>query len=279
MKKTTFFSVLLLLFAMALVSCEKENNTANEAGLMTIEDLTTVEDLMLDAEDDLEELIENGLTNEDGIVVRNECPTRTVVPAGEAFPKTITIDYGDACTTPRDRVKSGQIIIELNAPRYEAGATRTVTFVNYFVDGVNLQGSNTLVNNGRDEDGNISFSRSFNHNIVYPDGDRATWEGSNTVTQIAGANTPRILADDVFLITGSTAGVNRDGKSYSSEIVTPLRKENRCRWISQGIRQVNRNGNAFTIDYGFGGGCDNRAEVTLPNGETRTIRIRAWWRR
>ncbi len=274
MKKFAF--LLTLLFALAFVACEKDSEETStvETDLMITEDLTTVEDLVLDAEDEIEEIIEEGILLEGEVEVREDCPTRTVEPADGSFPKTITIDYGDACTSPRGREKSGQIVIVQSAPIREAGATRTITFVDYFVDGVNLQGTTTFVNNG-----NRSFTRGFDHKIVYPDGAEAMWTAEHTYTQIAGADTPRMF-DDVIEITGFSSGTNRDGKTYSAEILEPLKKAKLCPWIVDGIRQVNRNGNVFTIDYGYGDReCDNQAQVTLPDGETRVIRIHPWWRR
>lgn len=280
------FAFLLLMFAgmsFAFTACNEDNEDTVDVtteDLISTEDLTTVEDLLQDAEDEIDQLIEDGLVANGEIEVReDDCPSRTVVPADGTFPRTITIDYGESCTSPRGREKSGQIVIEQSAPMNEAGATRTTTFVEYFVDGVNLQGMGTLVNNGTDENNNPSFTSSHSHTIIYPDGDEATWEGSHTRTQIAGSDTPRIF-DDVFTTIGSSSGVNRNGFAYSATILEPIVKANRCPWIVNGIRQVSRNDKTATIDYGFGNeDCDNKAQVTLPDGTTRVIRIEAWWRR
>ncbi|MBK7870218.1 MAG: hypothetical protein IPJ74_05775 [Saprospiraceae bacterium] len=276
MKKFSFLSMLLLGLILTFAACNKDddNNDSLNEDVITTEDLTAVEDLVLDAEDEIEELIENGIMAEGEVEVREDCPTRTVEPADGTFPKTITIDYGDGCTSPRSREKSGQIVIVQSAPLNETGATRTITFVDYYVDGAHLEGTTTLTNNG-----NSSFTRGFEHKITYPDGDVAMWEAEHTYTVILGANTPRMF-DDVVKIEGSSSGTNRDGKTYSAEIIEPLIKAKICPWVGNGIRQVNRNGNVFTIDYGFGGeDCDNKAQVTLPNGETRVIRIEPRWRR
>ncbi len=275
MKKFAFFSMLLVAFALTFTACnEDEVETTTTDEIMTSEDLMTVEDLVLDAEDEIEEIIENGILSDGEVEVREDCPTRTVEPADGTFPKTITIDYGESCTSPRGREKSGQIVVTISAPLNETGATRTITFVDYYVDGVKLEGSSSWVNNG-----NKSFTRSFNHKVTYPDGDTAMWEAEHTYSLVTGAETPRIF-DDVIQITGSSSGTNRDGKTYSSEIIEPLVKAKLCPWISNGIREVNRNGNIFTIDYGYGDSdCDNKTEVTLPNGETKIIRIEPWWRR
>lgn len=284
MKKFAFLFLMFAAISFAFTACNDDTEDITDAttdeNVMTTEDLTAIEGLVLDAEDEIEEILENGLTAEGEIEVReDECPTRTVVPVDGTFPRTVTIDYGESCTTPTGREKSGQIVIEQSAPLNEPGATRTVTFVDYFVDGANLQGSTVKTNNGTDENGNPSYTRTRNLTIVYPNGEQASWEASYTLTQIAGADTPRHF-DDVFSTTGFSSGTNREDNTFSAEILEPIIKASRCPWIINGIRQVSRNGNTATIDFGFGGeDCDNRAQVTLPDGTTRVIRIEAWWRR
>ncbi len=283
MKKFAFLFLMFAAISFAFTACNEDNDDATDVAdenVLTSEDLTSIEDLVFDAEDEIEEILENGLTAEGEIEVReDECPTRTVVPADGTFPRTVTIDYGENCTSPRGREKSGQIVVEQSAPLNEPGATRMITFVDYFVDGANLQGSTVKTNNGMDENGNPSYSRTRNLTIVYPNGERASWEASYTVTQIAGAATPRHI-DDVFATTGFSSGTNREGNAFSAEILEPIIKARRCPWIINGIRQISRNNNTATIDFGFGGeDCDNRAQITLPDGTTRVIRIEAWWRR
>jgi len=278
------FLFLFAAMAFAFTACNEADDDATadveDSNVLTSEDLTAMEGLVFDAEDEIEAIIENGLTAEGEIEVReDECPTRTVEPEDGTFPRTITIDYGESCMTSTGREKSGQIVIEQTAARDEPGATRTITFVNYFVDGANLQGSSVRTNNGTDENGNPSYTRTRDLTIVYPNGDQASWMTTHTTTKINGADTPRFI-DDVFSVTGSSSGTNREGNTFSAEILEPIVKARRCPWPRNGIRQVSRNDNTATIDYGFGGeDCDNRAQVTLPDGTTRVIRIEPWWRR
>ncbi|HMP13525.1 MAG TPA: hypothetical protein PKD70_06580 [Saprospiraceae bacterium] len=272
MKKYVMLFLFLLTLSFVFTACNKDaDNTLDDANIRTVQDLTAIEDLVLDIDDEIDEIIANGLADNE-IEVRN-CPTRTATPVGDVFPKTIVIDFGESCTTQRGRVKSGKVIVVQSAPARNTGATRTVSFENHVVDGVQITGTANWVNNG-----NRSFTRSFNHTLTFPDGAAANLQATHTYTQTAGADTPRI-SDDVFEIRGSASGVNRAGKAYRSEITEPLVKAANCRWVGKGMRQVNRDGNTFVIDYGFGVSCDNRAQVTLPNGETRIVRIEVWWRR
>jgi hypothetical protein len=274
MKKLFFFAALLLAFTF--VACNKdEDATINDDNVITTEDLLATEDIISDAEDEVDEIIENQLNE---VEIRDECPTKTITPTGNNFPKTITLDYGDGCTSLRGKVKKGKIIIEMTAPMSQSGAMRTLTFVNYYVDSAKVEGSSKLINIRTDNSSNPSFTRTTDVKIIFPDGDQASWQGTHTHAIVAGGNTPRRF-DDVIEITGNSTITNRDGRTFSSAIIEPLRRAILCPWVSDGIRQVSRNGNTATIDYGFGESCDNKAQVTLPNGETRVIRIEAWWRR
>lgn len=274
MKKLLFFSALLLTFLFTACNKEDETTTTDD-NVITTEDLLATEDLVFDAEDEADEIIENQFNE---IEVRDDCPTKTITPTGNNYPKTITLDYGTGCTSPRGRVKKGKIVIEITAPINQAGAMRTLTFVDYYVDSAKVEGSTKLVNNRTDNVSLPSFTRTTNVMVTFPDGDKASWQSTHTHKVISGGNTSRRF-DDVIEITGNSSGTNRDGKSYSSEIIEPLKRAIVCPWVSDGIRRVTRNGNTATIDYGFGDACDNKAQVTLPSGETRVIRIEAWWRR
>lgn len=273
MKKLAFFTLMLLFSLITFTACNKDedDNVNADENIMTSEDLVAAEDIILELEDEVDAVIDNQLNGE--IEVRDDCPIKTVVPTGNTYPKTITLDYGTGCTAPNGRVKSGKIIITQSAAPGQTGATRTITLENYYVDSAKVEGTTTMVNNG-----NASFSRTSEVKITYPNGEIAEWEGNHTLTQTAGANTPRIF-DDVFKISGSSSGTNRNGKSYSASIIEPLVKAVGCPWVKNGIRQVTKNSNTTTIDYGFGDNCDNKVQVTLPSGETKVIRIESWWRR
>ena len=274
MKKLAFFTLLLLLSLFTFTACNKddsEETTTTDEYIMTSEDLIASEDIVLELEDEVDAVIDNQLNGD--VDVRDDCPIKTVTPTGNTYPKTITLDYGTGCTAPNGRLKSGKIIITQSAAPGQTGATRTITLENYYVDSAKVEGTTMLVNNG-----NASFTRTTQVKITYPNGEMGNWQGEHTLMQTAGVGTPRIF-DDVFKISGSSSGTNRNGKSYSATILEPLVKAVGCPWVKNGIRQVTKNGKTTTIDYGFGDNCDNKVQVTLPNGETRVIRIEAWWRR
>lgn len=273
MKKNILVFLVFSVFAVAFTSCNKEEvNKTTDEEQVTDEDVVTMEDLYQNTEDELEFQIEMRDEN-------NDCPTVTVVPDDGSFPRTVTIDYGpDGCEGPNGRVRRGMIVVTQTNHMHIEGAVRTANLVDFYIDDVHLQGTKTWTNEGFDSQGNVTFTRTVeNGSATFPNDAVATWQASHTMTQIAGGNTPFILLDNVFEITGSSSGVNRNGIPFSSEITTPLVKEKICPWIVSGIREVTVGQFTRTIDYGDGQ-CDRWATVTLPNGNTRTIPIRPWWR-
>jgi hypothetical protein len=275
MKRIAFFGFVL---ALSLASCDDAQDvnpttTVESTELTTSEDLTSMEYLSNDMDELVDELIE---TRDPG-----ECPEISFeVPQGE-FPNTLTIDFGDGCDF-RGLFRSGKIIVYQTAPMNESGASRTVTYEDYFTDEVQHTGTKVLTNAGFDEEGNVTFTRYVDIQLTFPNGQVASWTSEYIRTQVAGADTD-ILSDDVFEITGSSSGINRKGNEFSSKIIESLVKRRDCRWVSEGIitlEVVTANGTLTrTIDYSFPNGeCDNLAEVMLANGTVKVIRIhKRWW--
>ena len=273
MKKYCLFFVAVMTFSLALTSCQKEDaeTPAFEEDLITNEDVATAANLFQDTEDEVDNQIE---TRGGGL----NCPAVTVVPDDGSFPRTVTIDYGpDGCEGPNGRLRQGLIIVNQTDQIGIPGAARTITFDNFFVDGVQVQGVKTLTNQSVGDDGNIIFTRTVEGgSLTYPNGDVASWEASHILSQVAGANTSARI-DDVFEITGGSSGVNRNSVTFTVEITSPLVKRKNCPWIVSGTKTITVNDRTRTLDYGDGE-CDRIATVTYPSGATRDILIRNWWR-
>lgn len=272
MKKYSFILIALFTFSMAFTSCQKEEaeNPAFEEDLTTNEDVATAANLFQDTEDEVDLQVE---TRGGGL----NCPAVTVSPDDGTFPRTITIGYGpDGCEGPGGRLRQGTIIVYQTDQMANPGATRTVTFDDFFVDGVLVQGTKTLTNASAGNDG-ITFTRTVDGgSLTFPNGDVTYWEASHTLTQVAGADTPAMI-DNVFEITGGSSGANRNGVAFTVGITEPLTKRKNCPWIVSGTKAITINGRIRTLDYGDGA-CDRIATVTYPNGFTREVLIRNWWR-
>jgi hypothetical protein len=276
MKKLLLFLLALAFTATFITSCQKSDDpTGQDDYLTTSEDLALIQGITEDLDDEID-LQLDGLSGD--VEIRTGCPTITSTAPLGTFPNTITIDFGTTgCVGRNGRELKGQMVVTISDAMRNPGATKTVTFVNFFVDDAQVEGTKTFTNNGLNSDGNPCISRTTDKTITFPDGAVATFEGSHQICQIAGIATPRAL-DDIFTITGSASGTNRLGHIFSSEIITPLVKARNCRFVSAGEMEFTRDGNTSTINFG-NGMCDRQATLTLPDGTTRTIILDPWWRR
>lgn len=213
-------------------------------------------------------------TADDGYV----CKTVTVdKPDTLSFPKTITIDYGEGCSVVINGdtiTRSGSIVITITDRWFVEGAVRTVTFIDFFINDIQIEGSITVTNLGVNEDGQMVFE------IVVDDG---TITYSDTLVYTRNSHKFRYwvraanpLLDTLF-ITGECSGVNGDGLEYHHRInnrLVMIRCENyRYQWtLVGGEIDMERNGNTAQINFG-NGTCDREAVMTV-NGQSREIEMR-----
>jgi len=206
-----------------------------------------------------------------------EGPAVTVDPIGWAYPKSITIDYGEGIELVNGRVISGQIVIDVSDRPRKDGATREVTYENFYVDSVHIEGGAT-----RSFAGNDSTERVFNNvsdlTLTFPDSTVIHRNSERTRTLVDGFETLFRHSDDVVNIEGFVNYETSNGQSFSKTIIHPLTKTGACRFIIEGTVSFTLNGEDFAeLDYGEGT-CDDVATITK-DGETRQITIGRWLRR
>lgn len=208
-------------------------------------------------------------------------PAITMDPTGRAYPKTITIDYGDGLELVNGRIISGKIIINVSARPRTNGATREVSYENFYVDSVNIAGGATRTFTGADSTERV-FSNVSDLTLTFADGSVLYRTSERTRTLAEGFETLFRHSDDVILINGYVNYEAENGATFSKTIVDPLMKTGACRFIVQGIVSFTLNGEGFAeLDYGDGT-CDDVATITKDD-ETRQItigkRLRRIWRR
>ena len=231
MKKLLLSTMLLASMTLGFTSCEKDAEIVQDTMTSTGEDFTALQTITEDMDQEFD-LTLDGLA-EGTVQDRSNCVTITMdKPLGE-YPNTITLDYGTGCTARNGRELSGKIIVEISDDPKNPGATRTLTFDDFSVDGASVAGTNVWVNNG-DAAGYPCFSRTVDKTITFPNGTSASFAGSHDLCKVEGADTPNRL-DDVFEINGSVSGTNRAGNSFSAFITTSLIKPRSCHNITQGV--------------------------------------------
>ncbi|MFP4449122.1 MAG: hypothetical protein ACLFPH_10345 [Bacteroidales bacterium] len=209
--------------------------------------------------------------------VDGEGPAVTVDPTGSAYPKTITIDYDDGIELLNGRVIRGQIIIEVSEPPLTDGATREITYQDFYVDSVYIEGGATRTFTGADSTERI-FSNESNLTLTFSDSTVLTRTANRTRTLADGFETLFYHSDDLILIEGEVNYETSNGTTFSKNITNPLTKTGACRFVTEGTVSFTLNGENFAeLDYGDGT-CDDLATITK-DGETRQITIGRRFRR
>jgi hypothetical protein len=276
----------LLMFAaiaiFSLLSCNKQSgvdqtsvNVADDAAVSdaVFEDISNtidVADFTLDSYHDG--------TKGMSAAVTDSCPSVTIDhPTDAIWPKIITIDYGSGCTGFYDNTRSGKIIIAVTGPRKNLGSKRTITFDNYFFNGIKVEGTKTVENIGYNNNQNMVFSvKLTDGKLTLPNGSVIERSVDHQREWVAGFNTKNIWDDEV-LITGTSSGVNINGVAYTNTITTALHWTRACKFIVSGVVDIQREGkDSIILDYGTGN-CDAVATVTK-GGETREITLRHKYR-
>ena len=275
MKTKRFLTAFILSTAMlfAFTSCDKDE-TNETVTLSQAEEASFVDDIFEEVTTDVDNVLigEGGALLKDG-TIDSTCPIITIeYPDTTArFPRIITIDFGDeGCTMSRmneEIVKKGKIIVEVTDSFMNQGATRTVTFVDFYVNDNLIEGTRLMANNGPNADGYYEFTMQLqNGKVTTPEGVEIEREYTRTRTWISGDDTPRYHWDDEFLIEGNESGLTSDGFAFTGTITEPLFKARNCPWFKSGVIATTVGEDEIVIDYGEGE-CDNLATRAINGGE------------
>jgi len=294
----------IFLSTLIFISCQKENSIpANTADGLTDEQAATYSDESARAEasfDDADNVAfiaadEEGNAGGFGFEGRSasgvagrpylprffelrqrigDCAAITVTPNDSTYPKTVTIDFGDSCVGNDGKVRKGKMVLHFTAPVRHPGSVVTLTFVNYYVNNIHIEGTK-IFRNLSEPPALIKWSiETLNGKVTFPNGRGYMYDGIKTVKQIAGMNTNTVL-DDVFQITGNSKTVFNNGLTIKLRVLDPIIKKVVCPWRSEGTLGIQINNRELKLDYGFpnNGNCDNKALLTWNNGNNQRVII------
>jgi hypothetical protein len=134
--------------------------------------------------------------------------------------------------------------------------------VNYFFNGIKVEGTKVLENMGYNSNQNLLVSvKLTDGKLTMPDGTTIERNMDHLREWTAGLLTKNIW-DDECLITGTATGKNVDGIAYTNTILSALHWTRACRFIVSGVVNFERDGALpVQLDYGTGE-CDSKAVVT-----------------
>ncbi|WP_421869733.1 hypothetical protein [Marinoscillum sp.] len=280
MKKISVFTALIV--ALGLFSCEPGDDALDS--LIASEIDVASEAGMSASFEEVDQIVEDGIEhcynkpqNSDGRHGRfgnyrfgrlTDCTEIT----RDTVNQIITIDFGEGCEDIQGTVRSGIIKIAYNELRNVPGAYRIVSFEDFFVDSVGVEGTRTITNISEEAD---SLSRSFE---VLLEGGKLSFPDESTITRDAEHERTSYITEDrseaYSAITGSAQGVLRSGTAYTVTILEEIIYKHGCRDERvvipvSGIKEIRAGEDVVLINFGDGT-CDNLVEITI-NGET-TVR-------
>ncbi|MCD6066854.1 MAG: lipoprotein precursor [Bacteroidetes bacterium] len=181
---------------------------------------------------------------------------------------TLTMDWGAGCTDIDGVFRSGKLVTTFSKSYDSVGCVITITPTNYKVGNIIYSGTIRVT---RLAGGNTP---SFRTEVLNGHCHTANWDidflTDKTITYQQGYNTPGDPSDDIIQITGNSSGKNREGRTFTVAVKTPLVKKASCKWIQQGTVDITPDGlKTRTVDFGSGS-CDNTGTFTV-NGNTYTF--------
>jgi len=262
---------------LLVISCSKKDSLDDPAINLADNDAVTeaVFDDIFNSVDDAEIRLEDYLKGEGKSAEVETCPSVTFDrPPDSNWPKTVTIDYGTGCMGFYDNTRSGKIIITLTGPRLEEGSVRTVTFNNYYINGIGVEGTKQVTNLGLNDDQKLEFSVTLTGGkITLEDGQIIERSLERQRVWRSGKETPNIW-DDEFQVTGTATGVNRNGTEYTNTIITPVILKRACRFAVSGVIKLEIEGLTEPVELDYGDGeCDATAVITM-GGKSKEITLR-----
>ena len=257
--KTTQKFALLALAALSLAACRKQEDEAPNHDYTSALDNSIGEAMFNDMLQQSDAAAEDG-----GIRASLDGCVDTVIIDLNAMPHTMLINFGTVnCEGTDGRNRRGSILVTFTGAYSDQGTVITITPQNYYVNDHRVQGSKTVTNMGLDQDGHPYFTVSVAGTVTAPDNSWTSTHNANRVrTWFAGDDTATPW-DDVYLITGSGNGINRNGLPYSLAITQALRIEIGCPWIVSGKLDITPDAlSTRSVDFGSGS-CDDDLSVTV----------------
>jgi len=285
MKKRMLPAMLVITasFAFFSSSCTKNDNLATDASLTTTAtdeaQAASLSDAVVSTADTyVNTLADNNYSASTPMAVKGEVEvSRPIItvdkPDSLNFPKIITIDFGTTgYIDNRGDTLKGKVIITVSDKIWKSGASKTIKLVDFYVNGNNVKGSKSIVNNGLNAAKNPSVTVTVSDTIIRVDKSTIIRNATRTRERIDNNGTPKLFWDDKFSITGSTSGVNAKGVAYTVEITSPLIIYNNYPYFVKGTVTTTTQTRTAVLDYGDGT-KDRKATLTI-NGVTKDIVLR-----
>jgi hypothetical protein len=267
--------VLAVLMTAVLVACGEEDLTENQADASEIVSAEAEMDAVFEDVDDLASVsLESSDSNSGGRVAEGDVDDDRICEGvfsyeGTREEGTITLDFGDGCIDANGNVRKGKIFISHVGSFFFPASTTTLTFEDYSINDIQVEGKRTVTNITEDDRDTLSFSVMLEGGkVTWPNGTFATREVDHVRVWERALNP----INDRILVSGTASGTTRRGIAYASAIQEDLvfvrncRRSRRAGLPVDGVNVITTSNKVITLDFGDGE-CDNEVTITVDGVE------------
>jgi hypothetical protein len=191
-----------------------------------------------------------------------------VTREGDEDNGTLRIDFGSGVTDLRGKTRRGAIVITYSGRQDRANSTRELTFVDFYVGEVKIEGTRTISILEVSSIVTVEQIDVEDGRITWPDGSIAR----RTLHRKRECHRDGNLLDRL-IIYGTEEGNHRNGRGFYIEILEPLVFDRECAKTLEmplaidGKKLIKHGQREITVDYGDET-CDNIVTITNKNGRT-----------
>ena len=190
---------------------------------------------------------------------------------------TKTITFLEDCEGKRGQTRSGTMIVSYSETQGEAGSYRQVTYDDFYLNGVKIEGTRRTEIISIDENGSKTTRTTMTDGkMIYEDGTFKT--KSAEMTRYTHVENDQ---KQYSTLTGSKSGVSTEGVNFSMEITTPIKfiydcfsegQRKKGKVPVEGIKVTDDGEQIITTDFGDGT-CDTLVEISK-DGEVETVDLK-----
>ena len=271
--KLTLKIVLSLCIVAVIASCSNDKDGVEEQQLDYSEIAMSSEiDGDLEAIDEVTlKVLETQETSESNKMPPNfnmpDCLTITVELLQNQ--REVTLDFGTEGCEINGKTYKGVILMTYTRNPQEHEMLITKSFVDFYINEKNIQGSKTILRERFNANNNMQFTKTLDLTITWPNGNMASRTGVKVKEWVEGHGSG-MWSDNVFEITGNWTTTFVNGNTHSYTVLTPLRREVICFYFVSGSIDVVKTNFSGVFDYGDGN-CDNLATFTFADGTVADI--------
>ncbi len=182
--------------------------------------------------------------------------------------RTIIVRFGNEnCKCLDGRNRRGTIIISYDTSYNVAKHIHTITFQDYYVNDVKLDGNILTTRVDTTVVGNWYYNVKADLSMTNTPNQIVYWQGSLVRKWVAGYATGE-REDNVYSISGNATLTRANGHKFTFDINTPIQYAQNCDYAESGVITVTGYNGPRVLNYGAGtdnppGTCDDGAQLNI----------------